>query len=88
MRAFVGTYPTNPHVLPEQVPNHMHTKSHSVPGVVESTSNHIMADLLDTNSGENATPNINHGDFDIECTVRVEDDALSQFKVFSITGGK
>ena len=78
----------HPHVLPEQVPNHMHTKSHSVPGVVESTSNHIMADLLDTNSGESATPNINHGDFDMECTVRVEDDALSQFKVFSITGGK
>ena len=47
MRAFVGTYPKHPHVLPEQVTNHTHNKSHSIPGVVESISNHNMADLLD-----------------------------------------
>jgi hypothetical protein len=48
MRAFVGTYPKHPHVLPEQVTNHTHNKSHSIPGVVESTSDN-MADCFETN---------------------------------------
>ena len=48
MRAFVGTYPKNPHVLPEQVNNRTHNTSHSIPSAIESTSNN-MADLFDVN---------------------------------------
>ena len=48
MRSFIGTYPNNPHVLPEQVKTHTHNKAHSSPGVIESTSNN-MADFFETN---------------------------------------